>query len=447
MSPRIPRCLTIAGSDSGGGAGIQADLKTFEALGCLGMSALTALTAQNTREVRAVCFLDPAFVVDQIAAVVEDLGVDAAKTGMLGQAEIVRAVAEVLDRWEFPVVVDPVMVAKSGARLLAEEAVPVVQEHLLPRACLVTPNIPEAEVLTGRTIRTVADQVAAAEALARRCRAVLVKGGHLPGEEAVDVLLSAGEVHFFRRPKVQHPHTHGTGCVLSAAICAFLARGEGVVTAVAKAERFLTRALRYALPVGGGHGPVHPLAELRNAAAREEVLAELEQAISKLGPEFRELIPEVGTNLAVATPYALTVDDVAGIEGRIVRTARGIRVGVPKFGASSHMARVVLTAREFDAEVRAALNIRFDPNVLCAAEHAGLSYAFFERSGEPTEEGQSLPWGVRQAIAACGRVPDLICDRGGPGKEPMIRVLGRSAEEAVEKALKILRNLRREGVC
>ncbi|MCX7844832.1 MAG: bifunctional hydroxymethylpyrimidine kinase/phosphomethylpyrimidine kinase [Candidatus Bipolaricaulota bacterium] len=441
---RIPRCLTIAGSDSGGGAGLQADLKTFEALGCFGMSAVTALTAQNTREVRSVRLLDPQFVVEQIAAVVEDIGVDAAKTGMLGDAAITRAVARALAQRTFPVVVDPVMVAKSGARLLAEEAVATLKEELLPRATLITPNAPEAEVLAGLPIRSTEDQVEAAMRLARDGPAVLVKGGHLPGEEAVDVLVVGGEVHFFRRPKVHHPHTHGTGCVLSAAICAFLAHGAALPEAVAKAEAFLTRALLYALDLGTGHGPVHPMAHVRNAAAKAEVLEELERAVSLLGPDFRELVPEVGSNLALATPFAMGEEDVAGLDGRIVRTVRGVRVGVPRFGASRHMARVLLTARRFDPSLRAALNLRFGEDVLRAAERAGLSMAAFDRAGEPAEEGQSLPWGVSRALAACGHVPDLIYDRGGPGKEPMVRLLGRSAEDVVRKALRILACLREE---
>lgn len=437
----IPRCLTIAGSDSGGGAGIQADLKTFEALGCFGMSALTALTAQNTKQVRAVHLLDPAFVIAQIEAVAEDIGIDAAKTGMLGNAAIVAAVAQKLKQYTFPLVVDPVMVAKSGARLLSEDAVEALRDELLPRATLVTPNVPEAEILTGMKISSVEDQREAARKLALLGPAVLLKGGHLPGDEVVDVLAVGTEVREFRRPRVLHQNTHGTGCVLSAAICAFLALGEALAEAVARAEEFLTRALRYALPLGRGHGPVQPLSELRNAAARAEVVEELHAALRRLGPEFRVLVPEVGSNLAVATPYALTPADVAAVDGRITRTLDGIRAGEVRLGASSHMARLILAVREFYPEVRAAMNIRYGEDVLAAAEQAGLSTAEFHRVGEPGEEGGSLPWGARNALAAFGGLADLIYDRGGMGKEPMIRVLGRSAAEVVDKVLGILENL------
>lgn len=438
---RVPRCLTIAGSDSGGGAGIQADLKTFEALGCFGMSAVTGLTAQNTQGVRKVFLVDPAFVVAQIEAVAEDIGVDAAKSGMLGNAEIVRAVARTVSRLGFPLVVDPVMVAKSGARLLDAGAEKVLRDELLPQAVLVTPNVFEAEVLAELKIRCLEDQVEAARRLCRLAPAVLLKGGHLPGEEVVDVLVVADEVQFFRRPRVHHHNTHGTGCVLSAAICAHLAHGDEIKEAVAKAENFLTRALHHALPLGRGHGPIQPLAELRNAAAKIAILEELAAAVARLGPEFRKLVPEVGSNLAVATPFALTPADVAALDGRIVRTKDGVRAGVPRFGASEHMARFLLAVREEHPEVRAAMNIRFGEDVLAAAQKVGLKAAWFDRAGEPAEEGQTLPWGAKRALAACTDIPDLICDRGAWGKEPMVRVLGKSAAEVVDKALLLLGNL------
>ncbi len=439
----IPRCLTIAGSDSGGGAGIQADLKTFEAFGCFGMSALCAVTAQNTKEVRAMHVLPPEFVVSQIEAVVEDIGVDAGKCGMLGDTEIVRAVAGFLRRHRFPLVVDPVMVAKSGARLLAADAVGALREELLPLAVLVTPNVPEAEILSGVRIKSKEDQVEAARFLARISGAALVKGGHLPGEEVVDVLATGDEVWEFRRPRLSHPHTHGTGCALSAAICAGLALGEALPDAVARAEAFLTRALRYAFPLGGGHGPVQHLAELRNAAARLAVVEELRAALRRLAQAgVAELIPEVGSNFVLATPYALGPEDVAGVDGRIVRTSDGVRIGEPRLGASLHMARFLLAVREEHPHVRAAMNIRFGETVLAAATRAGLSSAFFDRTGEPEEEGKSLPWGARKALAAFRGIPDFIYDRGGMGKEPMVRVLGKNAAEVVDKVLAILQHLR-----
>ncbi len=255
---RYPVALTIAGSDSGGGAGIQADLKTFTVLGVYGMSALTAVTVQNTVEVRDAQVFEPQFVAGQIDAVLEDMGCHAAKTGMLGTAEVVASVADRLATHGVRnVVVDPVMLAKSGDRLLAEDAQRAVVEELLPVARIVTPNLPEAETLLEREIAP--DEMA--EAARALCEfgvdAAIIKGGHLGGGEAVDVLYDAqsGESYRYRAPRIDTKNTHGTGCTFSAAIAAFLARGWRLERAVGWAKRFVTEAIRRGLPLGEGHGP------------------------------------------------------------------------------------------------------------------------------------------------------------------------------------------------
>ncbi|HWN42946.1 MAG TPA: bifunctional hydroxymethylpyrimidine kinase/phosphomethylpyrimidine kinase [Thermoanaerobaculia bacterium] len=246
-----PRLLTIAGSDSGGGAGIQADLKTFAAHGAYGMSAITALTAQNTLGVRAVHEVPPEVVAAQIDAVFEDIGVDAVKIGMLASAPIVRAVADRLRFWKpLRVVLDPVMVAKSGDALLCDDAVEALLEELVPLCTLVTPNLPELERMTGGQ---------GAEELARRGPAVLAKGGHAEGEEVVDVLVVGEEVHRFRHPRLATTSTHGTGCTLSSAIAARLGRGEDLPRAVGGAIEYLQGAMKAAYPLGSGHGPVDHL--------------------------------------------------------------------------------------------------------------------------------------------------------------------------------------------
>jgi hydroxymethylpyrimidine/phosphomethylpyrimidine kinase len=259
----IPRALTIAGSDSGGGAGIQADLKTFSALGVFGMTAITAVTAQNTVTVSGVHEIPPEMVGRQIDAVVTDIGVDAAKTGMLSSAPIIEVVADRIRRHGLSaLVVDPVMIAKSGAPLLRPEAVDALRTLLLPLALVVTPNLHEAGALVGREVRTLADMEEAARRIADLGpRVVVVKGGHLPGA-AVDVVFDGSQVEHLEAPRVETPHTHGTGCVFSAAIAASLARGEGVSEALRSAKAFITRAIEAALPLGRGHGPANPLSGL-----------------------------------------------------------------------------------------------------------------------------------------------------------------------------------------
>ena len=257
-----PRVLSIAGSDSGGGAGVQADLKTFAALGCYGMTAITALTAQNTRGVRAIHGVPPQMLRDQIDAVVEDIGVDTVKIGMLHAPEIVQTVADAIDRHGLQnVVLDPVMVATSGAVLIDNPAIAVLVRELFPRAVVVTPNLDEASLLVGRPLRNEGDmEVAAAQLLAMGARAVLLKGGHLAGDMVCDLLMTPdGQAHWMRAPRIHSANTHGTGCTLSSAIAAHLALGASLPDAIECARAFVRAALTAGARVrtGAGSGPLN----------------------------------------------------------------------------------------------------------------------------------------------------------------------------------------------
>lgn len=254
---RRPVAMTIAGSDSGGGAGIQADLKTFQALGVYGTSTLTAITAQNTVAVTAVHEIPTDIVAAQIDAVVSDIGVDAAKTGMLSSAAIISTVADRIRHWKLEqLVVDPVMVAKSGDHLLREDAVGALVHELLPLAMVLTPNVPEAEVLVGRQLESEEDlRRAAREIVAMGPRTVVMKGGHRQGD-ATDVFYDGHEFIVLPSERFDTPNTHGTGCTLSAAIAAGLAQGLSVRDAVVDAKRYVSEAIRRSQPLGHGHGPV-----------------------------------------------------------------------------------------------------------------------------------------------------------------------------------------------
>lgn len=259
---RYPRVLSIAGSDSGGGAGIQADLKTFAALGCFGMTAITALTAQNTTGVRAIHGVPPQMLRDQIDAVVDDIGTDAVKIGMLHAPDIVHTVADAIDRHSLTqVVLDPVMIATSGAVLIAQDAVQALVQRLFPLAVLVTPNLDEAGFLVGRKLDTEADmQAAATELLAQGARAVLVKGGHLTGDQVSDLYLAAsGETFWLHAPRIATANTHGTGCTLSSAIAAHLAQGLALLDAIRQAHGYVRQALQAGAGVrtGAGSGPLN----------------------------------------------------------------------------------------------------------------------------------------------------------------------------------------------
>ncbi|MEZ4225646.1 MAG: bifunctional hydroxymethylpyrimidine kinase/phosphomethylpyrimidine kinase [Polyangiaceae bacterium] len=257
----LGRVLIVAGSDSGGGAGLQADVKTITMLGAYAATAVTALTVQNTHGVKDVMPVPPAFVAAQMAAVLDDIGADAIKLGMLGSAEVIDAVVRCLERKarSIPVVVDPVMVAKGGAPLLAADAVSAVKLRLVPLAAVITPNVPEAEALTGLSIRSVDDLGRAADhLLALGAGAVLMKGGHLEGEQVVDILRTAdGEQVVLEAERANTRHTHGTGCTLASAVAAGIADGLRLADAVVRAHDYVQNAIRRAPGLGGGHGPLH----------------------------------------------------------------------------------------------------------------------------------------------------------------------------------------------
>jgi hydroxymethylpyrimidine/phosphomethylpyrimidine kinase len=444
VKPR-PVALTIAGSDSGGGAGIAADLKTFAASGVHGTLAVTSVTAQNTTAVTGIYDLPPEAVRRQILAVHEDMGVDAAKTGMLSNAQTVGAVAETVSRLGFPLVVDPVMVAKSGASLLSEDAVDVMIRELIPRATVVTPNAPEAERITGIEVRDASGARAAAEYMVEQlgAEAAVVKGGHLPGPESVDVLYHAGRHSELRSPRIESRTTHGTGCSFSAAITAGLARGMGVAESLGFAKRLVTDAIRYGLELGAGHGPVNPSSWVDVPAERFRALQDLRLALRVLiENEFyvSRLVPESSMNVAVAlpAPYASGAGDVAAVVGGIGRFGSRLVVrGDVDFGASDQLASAVLAVSERFPRVRACAVVASNDDVISALGALGLRASSFERRGG-FPSGRDLGSGVSEALrsrAAGGAPPDAILDPGGPGMEPLVIVLGRSAVEAASRAV------------
>lgn len=269
MQRDIKRVLTIAGSDSGGGAGIQADLKTVAALGCYGLSVITAITAQNTQEVRSIHEVPPEEVKNQLEAVLDDIQVDAVKTGMLANTAIITTIADVLARYNVPnIVVDPVMISKAGAHLLRQDAVEALKQRLIPLATVLTPNIPEATALTGIAIERYTDIKDILTSLhALGCQFVLLKGGHLDTREATDYLFDGAVEKLYVEERIVTHHTHGTGCTYAAAIASYLAQGFAAPEAIQHAKRYLTGAIRTSntLNVGHGTGPVHHGWNLRTA--------------------------------------------------------------------------------------------------------------------------------------------------------------------------------------
>ncbi|MCL7474876.1 MAG: bifunctional hydroxymethylpyrimidine kinase/phosphomethylpyrimidine kinase [Methanosarcinales archaeon] len=439
--------MTIAGSDSGGGAGIQADLKTFSALGAHGTCALTSITSQNTTGVLDFYDLPPSVIASQIRAVASDMDIAHAKTGMLSSSEIILAVAEMVREYRIPLVVDPVMSAEAGGSLLRSDAVKTLQEELIPLSKVVTPNIHEAGMLAGIKVNDWQDAKEAARRIADAgANAVIITGGHLDGSDllydGLDFTLVEGEL--------VRGGTHGAGCTYSAALTVFLATGHSLRDAAAGAKLFVTRAILESRSVGRGVGPVNPGRHTLRTAQMYEALNDVREAVAMLESSagFAALIPEVGCNVAAAVPHAASVDEVCAVRGRIVRLHdRARAVGCPAFGASSHVARIVLAAMHHDAGLRSALNIRYSEDVLGVIEDIGLAVTSFDRAHEP-EGVSTMEWGTRIAIDSYrnlhNRVPDVVFDLGAVGKEPMVRLLAHRAVDAAGRALEIARRLGEE---
>lgn len=417
-----------------GGAGIEADLKAIASMGGHGSVALTAITAQNTSMVKEIFPLPSEQIIAQIKALVEDTRPSAVKTGMLHSAHTVEAVSPLLAKLGAPIVVDPVLFAGVGTALHREGLVKALVKDLFPLATIITPNKGEAEVLSGMNI--VDDD--SLDAVGRRLlelgpKAVLIKGGHLGGELSVDTLFTASGVVEMASPRLDRK-VHGAGCALSSYIACGLALGMDPPGAVKEAKRRIYDAIAMSLPVGKGLDCINPMATLYKEAMKIRVLESVRAAVRTIEDELpSELVPEVGMNLAYALPYPQGYQEVCGVEGRIVKMGERVRrAGEVRFGGSQHIARVVMAALAADPEMRCAMNLRFSEERVVKLRTSGLSVGSFDRSNEPTMVS-SMEWGTAEAIKGSGHVPDVIFDRGGSGKEPMIRVLGRDPEELLRK--------------
>ena len=451
--------MTIGGSDCSGGAGIQADIKTFSALGVYGTSVITAVTAQNASGVQAKHEVPVELVESQIQSIMSEasdkgITVDYAKTGMLYSSAMIETVAKHLKRHKIPFVVDPVMKAGSGGILLADNALNTVIELLLPICVVVTPNVPEARFISGLEIRNKEDAKDAAVKIHELgASAVIIKGGHLTHEiaagKATDLIYDgdfeelSGEYIKPEKGKI----IHGAGCSFSAALTAEFAKGENLRHAAASAKKFVHDA------IAGGEElsnmiVLNQARELRKNADRYFVLENVKEAVRKLKsiPDFKRLIPEVGTNIGMAIEGAESERDVAAVDGRIISAKEGIYAETVDFGVSSHVARMILAmmAMTGGKNIRSAINIKYSVQVIDACKRAGLVISSFEREHEPSGV-KTMDWGVREAIRNLSsegqrrrQVPDVIYDFGAVGKEPMTRIFGDTALEVASNVNKIM---------
>lgn len=442
---KTPVVMTIAGSDSGGGAGIAADLKTFAAFGVHGTCAITSVTAQNTTGVLKTFDLDPEAVASQIEAICTDMNVAWAKSGMLASSDIVKGAAKQVKKHRLSLVLDPVMAAEAGGDLLRKEALSVLIEELLPLCKVTTPNASEAGALAGIPVKTHEDAKLAARKIADLgVETVIVTGGHI---DATDLLYESDSGTFTRiTGTFVKGGTHGSGCTYSASMAACLAWGDSLETAARKAKAFVEQAIMRSVPVGKGVGPVNPLGKTIEEKDRYLALQDVKKAVSILeeSPDFAKLIPEVGCNIGTAIPGARTYEDIAAVEGRIIRhREKAYPVGCVDFGASRHVAGTILAAFREKPEIKAAINVKYSEEILEACKEMGLDISSFDRTGEP--EGISITdRGISEAVKKYGRMPEVIYDKGEAGKEPMIRLLGKEATEVARTAVELARRVKQK---
>ncbi len=406
------------------------------------MSVITSLTAQNTLGIQAINEIPASFVAKQIDSVLSDIGVDAIKTGMLLDSEIIDIIAKKIRQYRVKrLVIDPVMISKDGVSLLKNDAREAMIKRLIPLSTVVTPNLIEASLLTGIEVYSIEEMKKAARLIYRMgAKNVVIKGGHLKGD-AIDLIYDGNKYDLIGGERIPSNNSHGTGCTFASAIATLLAKGETIYDAVRKAKSFVSLAIKFGLDIGKGIGPVNPYVYISREMERIHIIEELKKAIDILrNKRIGHLIPEVSSNFGYALSYAEGIEDVASFPGRIARLKDSIiNFCDPEFGSSRHIASIILTVMRFDPEYRSAMNIRYSRENVLKLRKAGLTGGYFDRRLEPKrikhKEGSSLEWGVEEVLKKMTNIPDFIYDRGDLGKEPMIRVIGRNPMEVTKKIL------------
>ncbi len=439
----MAKALTIAGSDTSSGAGIQADLKIFSTLHVYGTSVITALTAQNTRGVSRIKTIEPLMIKAQINAVLDDIDIDAIKIGMVYSKEIINSVTGVLKSVRIPIILDPIFKAGTGATLLRNDAYTSFAKRLVPMADVITPNRMEAEKLANMKIHTIDEAKVAAEKLAMLgVKNVIVKGGHMQGRYSTDILYHNKKFFEFTNKRIKTKGLHGAGCAFSAALTAEIAKGNNIIDATKRANEFVRTAIANVLKIGKGIS----VPSFEPAIPANNLLASLQKTVFMIEDtdNFGTLIPESQSNIVYAKANAKSLDDVAGVNGRIVKIGeRAKAVDSVGFNASKHVASAILAIMHHDKSVRSAINIKYAEKIIAMCENLRLKISSYDRRNEPAEikskEGMSVKWGIDQAVAKINVVPDIVYHLGDWGKEPMILVFGKNPSEVYSKVISLLR--------
>lgn len=439
--------LSIAGSDSGAGAGIQADLKTFTSLGVYGCTAITVVTAQNTREVSSIFEVSPESLAKQIKSVILDMAPNAIKIGMVYNKANIQTLSRLLKRCDVPVVLDPILSAGSGGKLLLPEAFESFKAGLIPLSTIITPNRIEAEKIAGLQIMSQSDVVVAARKIKNLgARNVIIKGNHFQTKQVTDVLLdSEGNVIKISNSNLGAEEMHGSGCNFSAAITAFLAKGFPTIHAFKLANRYVRDSLENALKIGKGLLVSNPTSTMYDYASRYIVLKELHRAIEDIEASHNLgiLIPETQSNIGYALPDSRELDHIAAVKGRIIKIGDAAISASSKveFGASKHVGSALLAYMTVNRLVRSAMNIKYDEKIRKITK-AAFNVSNYDRTKEPRhilkKEGMSIFWGIKYALAK-NREAEIIYHEGGFGKEPMCIVFANNPVEVVKKIRTIVK--------
>lgn len=443
----VHSALSIAGSDSSGGAGIQADMKTMSALGIYSCTVITVITAQSTSNVDHILPLGAQVIKKQIKSVLSDIPISAIKIGMVYNNEIITAVSDVLDSCKIPIILDPIVSAGTGAQLLQKEFLKDFKNKLIPICDVITPNIHEAETLSGIKIKTEEDiRKTALKIQELGAKNVIVKGGHFrnANETIIDIMLDEQrKFTIFKNPRMKIVETHGSGCNFSAAVTSFMAMKYPVVNACLLANKYVHKSIIKTVKIGKGIPVNNPISSMYEESCRYQVIEELGKAVETLVnmKNFAYLIPETQSNLVYAIPNAKGIEDVAGVSGRIVKVGnKSVPTSGIKFGASKHVASSILEYMKTNQMVRSALNIRNDKSILYKCNRL-FKTSQYERNLEPKtikeKEGKSISWGVRMALSK-NPDADVVYHLGDVGKEPMIIIFGQSPQEVIDKVKKIL---------
>lgn len=438
--------LSIAGSDSSAGAGIQADLKTFSSLGVYGCTALTTITSQTGSGISGILQVSPKMIEKQIQAILDDITPDAIKIGMVYGKNAISSIRKVLKESKIPMILDPVMIAGTGERLLNSDAVTDLITHLLPLSTVATPNKFEAEVISGLKINSVQSAITAAEKIRKKGASnVVLKGGHLPGRFSTDIILnSRNHVFELSNHRLSYDRMHGGGCTFSASLTAYVAKKYAIVDACRSANQFTHSSLKNRIVIGSKFIINSPFFKFYELADRYEVYSSLQRAIEMIEatPNFGKLIPETQSNLAYSISEPGGIDDIMAVKGRIVKVGDNAKpVSSLNFGVSKHIAAAILGYMKFRPNMRSAMNIKYNSRSILEARRF-FSVSSYDRTKEPKRskrrEGYSVAWGINQALLK-NPTADIIYHQGDFGKEAMTIVFAPTPIDVVKKLKHILR--------